>query len=134
MSNCPMLCEIPPHMLMVKILKFVCLFINVIIVRLSTAPARLYKMLKRFPNRKPITKMRIIDTKAASLKEYRLSIKSTARFASPSLIPGMPEKSGSNVSTYPKMIASAEKSPKCASFIFFMIMRSHPIPGSLRWR
>ena len=45
-------------------------------------------------------------------------IKSTPRLASPSLIPGIPAKTGTSDSTYPKIIATAEKSPRQAVFCF----------------
>ena len=82
------------------------------------APARLYRILNRFPNINPITRMRTTETRAASLNEYFFKIKSTPRFASPSLIPGIPAKTGTSDSTYPKIIATAEKSPRQAVFCF----------------
>ena len=42
--------------------------------------------------------------------------KSTARFASPSFIPGIPAKNGINDSTYPKIMAMAANSPRYAVF------------------
>lgn len=83
--------------------------ISVITVILSAAPARLYRILNRFPNINPITRMRTTETRAASLNEYFFKIKSTPRLASPSLIPGIPAKTGTSDSTYPKIIATAEK-------------------------
>ena len=69
-------------------------------------------MLNIFPKRKPITRIRTTDTRAASLNPYFFIMISTDRFASPSLIPGIPAKTGIRVSTYPKIMAMAAKKPR----------------------
>lgn len=117
----PMLWLTPPAILIPMILNPCRRLNNVMTRRLREAPARLYAMLKRLQNRKPITRIRIRDTRAASFQLYRSSMKRTARFASPSLMPGMPAKTGIKVSMYPKIIATAEKSPRYAIFLFIYV-------------
>jgi len=56
-------------------------------------------MLNILPKRKPITRIRTADTKAASFNEYLSRIKRTLKLARPSLMPGIPAKTGISVST-----------------------------------
>lgn len=74
-------------------------FITVMTVRLKAAPARLYRILKRFPNMNPMIKIRMTETRAASFQVYFSRINRTARLASPSFIPGIPAKKGISDST-----------------------------------
>ena len=69
-------------------------FITVMTVRLKAAPARLYRILKRFPNMNPMIKIRMTETRAASFQVYFSRINRTARLASPSFIPGITGKKG----------------------------------------
>ena len=84
---------------MPRMLKSDFFFITVMTVRLKAAPARLYRILKRFPNMNPMIKIRMTETSAASFQVYFSRINRTARLASPSFIPGIPAKKGISDST-----------------------------------
>ena len=86
------------------------------LMKKHVARARLYIILEPLPNIKPIIKILTMETSAASFHVYLSSTKSTARFARPSFIPGIPAKNGINDSTYPKIMAMAANSPRYAVF------------------
>ena len=111
-----MLWETPPATLTPSCPNPIIFFTKTITIKLRVAPARLYIILEPLPNIKPIIKILTMETSAASFHVYLSSTKSTARFASPSFIPGIPAKNGINDSTYPKIMAMAANSPRYAAF------------------
>ena len=64
------------------------------------------------PNNSPLKTAFVIVSNNVSLKENKYKHISTARFAKPSLIPGIANEKGINVSMYDNIKANAKSNPR----------------------